>query len=214
VGRRISSRLPPVSVLLLVTCGWTVAADQGAQPGDGSYPVVKYTETAAEPVVEYNLLHHMLAEPDPQPLLRIYGDGRVHVHYPAYTKRAGDYELQLSQPELRTLLRDLSRDGVIDFDRAAMRSQRQELEAQRRAATGRLFHVSDSSDTVIHVRLEEYQREPGMPRVLKLEKRFVWPDLPQDARRFPQLAEITNANQAAQRLEMLLHRADLVRIPR
>jgi hypothetical protein len=208
------SRLLPASVFFLLVCGWSVGAAQDARPDGRSYPAVKYSETAAEPVVEYNLVHHMLAEPDPQPLLRIYGDGRVHVHYPAYMERAGDYELQLSQPELRTLLRDLSRDGVIDFDRAAMRSQRQQLEAQRRAATGRLFHVSDSTDTVIRVRLDEYQRGPGSPRILKLERRFVWPDLPQDARRFPQLAEITNANQAAQRLETLLHRADLVRLPR
>jgi hypothetical protein len=191
-----------------------VAAAQDARPDESSYPAVKYSETAAEPVVEYNLIHHMLAEQDPEPLLRIYGDGRVLVHYPVYMKKAGDYELRLSQPELRTLLRDLSRDGVFDFDIAATRSQRQQVEAQRRAATGRLFHVSDSTDTVIRVRLDEYQRGPGTPRVLKLERRFEWADLPQDARRFPQLAEITNANQAAKRLETLLHRGDLVRIPR
>ena len=154
----------------------------------------------------------MLAEPDPEPLLRIYGNGRVHVHYPAYMTRAGNYELQLSQPELRTLLRALATDGIIDFDRAATGHQRQQLAAQQRAASGSLIYISDSSDTVIDIRLNEYQKGPGTARVLNLKKRFTWSDLKQDARRFPQLREITNANNAAQRLETLLHRNDLVKI--
>ena len=154
----------------------------------------------------------MLAEPDPEPLLRIYGNGRVHVHYPAYMTRAGNYELQLSQPELRTLLRALATDGIIDFDPAATRYQRQQFDAQQRAATGTLFYISDSSDTVIGIRLNEYQKGPGTARVLNLKKRFIWPDLKQDARRFPRLREITNANKATQRLDTLLQSADLVKI--
>ena len=201
-----------VSVFLLLHGASGIAADEKGKPTERTYPAFKYSETAAEPVIEYNLVHHMLAIPDPVPLLRIYGNGRVHVHYPAYMTRAGNYELQLSQLELRTLLRALATDGIIDFDPAATRYQRQQFDAQQRAATGTLFYVSDSSDTVIGIRLNEYQKGPGTARILNLEKRFIWPDLKQDARRFPQLREITNANKAAQRLDTLLHRADLVKI--
>ena len=201
-----------VSVFLLLHGASGIAAEEKGKPTERTYPAFKYSETAAEPVIEYNLVHHMLAKPDPVPLLRIYGNGRVHVHYPAYMTRAGNYELQLSQSELRILLRALATDGIIDFDPAATRYQRQQLNAQQRAATGTLFYVSDSSDTVIGIRLNEYQKRPGTARILNLEKRFIWPDLKQDARRFPQLREITNANKAAQRLDTLLHRADLVKI--
>jgi hypothetical protein len=202
--------LAPVFFLLLHGAAGGAAGENGKST-ETAHPAFEYSETAAEPVIEYNLVHHMLAEPDPVPLLRIYGNGRVQVHYPAYMTRAGDYELQLSQPELRTLLRDLATDGIIDFDRAANRYQRQQLAAQQRAASGSLFYISDSSDTVIDIRLNEYQKGPGTARVVNLKKRFSWPDLKQDARRFPQLREITNANNAAQRLETLLHRNDLVK---
>jgi hypothetical protein len=208
----IFSRLLLVSVFFLLPGASGMAAGENGELTERTYPAFKYSETAAEPVIEYNLVHHMLAEPDPEPLLRIYGNGRVHVHYPAYMTKAGNYELQLSQSELRTLLRALATDGIIDFDSEATRYQRQQLDAQQRAATGTMFYISDSSDTVIDIRLNEYQKGPGTERVLNLEKRFIWPDLEQDARRFPQLREIMNANNAAQRLNTLLHRDDLVKI--
>jgi hypothetical protein len=207
----IFSRLLLTSVLVLLHAAAAVAAAGNGKPTEATYPAFEYSQTAAEPVIEYNLVHHMLAEPDPEPLLRIYGNGRVQVHYPVYMTKAGDYELELSQPELRSLLRALATDGIIDFDRAASRDQRQQLNAQQRTASGTLFYISDSSDTVIDIRLKEYQKGPGTARVLNLKKHFSWPDLKQDARRFPQLREITNASNAAQRLETLLHRNDLVK---
>ena len=208
----IISRLLFVSAFFLLPGASSIAVGENGKPTEKTYPAFKYSETAAEPVIEYNLIHHMLAEPDPEPLLRIYGNGRVHVHYPAYMTRAGNYELQLSQSELRALMRALATDGIIDFDPAATRYQRQQLDAQQQAATGTMFYISDSSDTVIDIRLNEYQKGPGTARVLNLEKRFIWPDLKQDARRFSQLREITNASNAAQRLDSLLHRDDLVKI--
>jgi len=200
------------TVFFLLQGAMGVVMGENAKPTAISHPTIKYSETATEPVIEYNLVHHMLAEPDPEPLLRIYGNGRVHVHYPAYMTRAGDYHLQLNQPELQTLLRALATDGIIEFDPATTRYQRRQLGAQQRAASGRMLYISDSSDTVIDIRLNEYQKGPATARVLNLKKHFVWPDLKQDARRFPQLGGITNANNAAQRLETLLHRNDLVKI--
>jgi len=210
--QKLFSRLLLVPVFFLLHDAAGGAAGENGKSTETTHPAFEYSKTAAEPVIEYNLVHHMLAEPDPEPLLRIYGNGRVHVHYPAYMTRAGNYELQLSQPELRTLLRALATDGIIDFDQAATGHQRQQLAAQQRAASGSLIYISDSSDTVIDIRLNEYQKGPGTARVLNLKKRFTWSDLKQDARRFPQLREITNANNAAQRLETLLHRNDLVKI--
>jgi hypothetical protein len=206
------SHLLLVLVFCLLHCSSSAAARENGPPAESTHPVIRHTETAVVPVIEFNLVHHMLAEPDPEPLLRIYGNGRAHVHYPAYMTRAGDYELRLSQAELQTLLRALATDGIIDFDPVATGYQRQQFEAQQRETTGSTLYISDSSDTVIVVRLDEYQRGPGTARIRNLEKRFKWPDLEQDARRFPRLREITSASKAAQRLDSLLQRADLVKI--
>lgn len=206
------SRLLLVSVFLLLHSTASVVSADNGRPAERTYPAFKYSETAAEPVIEYNLVHDMLAEPDPQPLLRVYGNGRVHVHYPVYMKKAGDYELQLSKSELNKLIRDLATDGIIDFDKAAIKHQRQQLEKQQHEQTGTLFYVSDSSHTVINVRLEEYQKTPGTAKARNLNKRFTWPDLEQDARRFPQSRAIATANRAAQRLDALMQRSELAKV--
>ena len=71
---------------------------------------------ATEPVIHYQQNIHMLANIDDRPSLTVYGDGRVLVHFPVYMKRAGDYEMQLDETELVSLLQSLSANGVIDFD--------------------------------------------------------------------------------------------------
>lgn len=199
------------AVVFFLCVGVAVAAAGNGKSANKAYPAFKYSETGTEPVVEYNLVHHMLAEQSQQPLLRIYGNGRVHVHYPAYMTRAGDYELQLSQAELRSLLRGMATDGILDFDPVATRQQRQQLVAQQRASNATLFHLSDSSDTVINVRLDEYQAGPASAPIVNLRKQFIWPDLKHDARRFPGLPGIARANDAAHRLDALLQRDDLAR---
>ena len=208
----IFSRLLLVSVFFLLSGMAGIASAEDGKPAEKTYPAFKYSETATEPVIEYNLVHDMLAEPDPEPLLRVYGNGRVHVHYPVYMKKAGDYELQLSKPELNALIRELANDGIIGFDKSSIRQQRKQLEQQQHEQTGTLFSISDSSHTVIIIRLDEYQKAPGVAKSRNINKRFSWPDLKQDAGRFPQSREITNANNSAQRLKTLMQRSDLVKI--
>ena len=50
-------------------------------------------------------------EGDDTPLLRIYGDGRVLVHFPVYMRRAGDYGLRLDSTELDGLLQTFVQGG-------------------------------------------------------------------------------------------------------
>ena len=80
-------------------------------------PAVSRGQSSADLVLEYGHIHHMLAEQDSLPLLRIYADGLVKVHYPAYMSRAGDYELLLSRAELMTLLNQIGNElSAIDFE--------------------------------------------------------------------------------------------------
>lgn len=55
----------------------------------------------------------MIANPDPTPFVRVYTNGQVLVHYPAYMKRAGDYTLNLDDDELQALLVSFSNDAVL-----------------------------------------------------------------------------------------------------
>lgn len=190
-----------------------VFAQGGGAPGNPSQPRFRFAPDAVEPVIEYAEVQEMLAAPDPAPLLRVYGDGRAHVHLPEYMKRAGDYELRLPPAELNTLIRSLAQDGIIDFDPVAVEQARQQAIAQQRASAGTLSAISDATETVITVRLDEYQRGPAAAPILKLNKRFAWKNLEQDARRFPQSQALQRAAAGQQRLRALLARPDLQKLP-
>jgi hypothetical protein len=208
------SQLLSVVLLLsafLVTTG--TQAQEPANPSAADLPLIQFSADATEPVIEYRIIQHMLLEqePNPEPLLRIYGNGRVHAHFPVYMKNAGDYEYQLSRSELNALLRSLSQDGVIDFDHAVVKAERKQLEDQQRAA-GVLHHISDTTETIIDIRLDEYQRHPDTNRIRNLNKRFQWNNLQHDKKRFPQMSAINGAATSAQRLHELLDHPDMQRI--
>ena len=155
----------------------------------------------------------MLAAPDPQPLLRIYADGRVHVHYPAYMKRAGEYTMNLDATTLDSLVQQLADNGLMDFDAATTRQQTRQLEATRRAASGELYYRSDGSDTVIDIRLAEYRPAAGAAAIRPFRKQVRWRDLEQQARRYPQAVGLVRAAAAAASLRALCEHPALQRLP-
>lgn len=175
--------------------------------------LIQYASTSALPVIEYTLVHNLLADNDPAPLLRVYGDGRVRVHRPVYMKNAGDFEMQLSPLELDDLLGSLAADGIVDFDAAAARRERQQGIAQQRDSTGVLYEISDVTDTLITVRLEAYRSHPAAPLISNLHKQLRWDNLEQDARRFSGNARLVRAAAGAQRLHTLTRHTALRRLP-
>lgn len=202
-------------ILLFVAFSAIIAAGikaAGSLPSP-QQPVFHFEAADDKPVIEYKLDHHMLAQRDPVPLLRIYGNGRVQVHIPVYMKKAGDYEMQISRAELNALLRMLADKGVMDFDAAAIGQERRQLAAARRAATGELFHVSDATDTVINIQLDQYQRTASSPRINGFNKQFRWRNLEHDARRFPQAVRFTNAADASAALRALCEHPALQKRP-
>ena len=164
----------------------------------------------AEPIISYRLDIAMLAEVDDRPTMRIYGDGRVAVHYPLYMKKAGDYQMQLEEDELVSLVQSLSRSGVLDFDEAKVKQKIREKKGQQRAK-GQLYAISDSTETIIDVRLDEYKKDSTSKTVKQFHKRFRWADIEHDARRYPQQREIVDANRSVQQLRALMKDHRLVR---
>ena len=205
------SRAGRVSVLALLAAlpAALAAAPAAGQPGASfGFP--------ADPeflLLEYRQTIPMLEESDPEPLLRVYGDGRVRVHQPRYRVDAGDYELVLSPAELRALVRSLIDRGLPGTDTADLARARRALEDRRRAERRELFAISDATITHIVLRLESLQPAPGARSIANLEQRIAWPNLQSDAERFPELPRIADLAAAERDLRALLDRSDLRRVP-
>lgn len=188
----------PTGVLvfaLLVALEVATVAAQGGAPSEA----VSYSRAPQEVVVSYLEELGEIEDEDPGPSLKVYGDGRVLVHYPEYMKRAGDYTLRLSDAEMAALLRSLVDKGLLDFDEPAARASREQL-ARSAAAQREVFYTSEVSVITIEVHANQ------------VEGRVSWSNLRQDAIRFPQVRAIQDLAAAHRELQQLMERKDLTRI--
>lgn len=100
-------------------------------------------------LISYSLMQESLAVNDEVPLLRIYGDGRVHVHRPEYLKKSGDYEMYLTADELQTLCMQMMQKNIMAYrDRAVAL----DIEAEKRRSEVS-HHVSDDVHSSIELNL-------------------------------------------------------------
>ena len=97
---------------------------------------------------------HFGLEGDDTPLLRIYGDGRVLVHFREGMTRAGDYSLQLSPTDLNELLQTAVNGGLMEFNEIAVQNQVSAARSTQRQATlarGDPITLTWQSETVLCV---------------------------------------------------------------
>jgi hypothetical protein len=156
-----------------------------------------------------------IRDTDPGLPVRIHGDGYVVVHYPRYTKRAGDYALQLSRQEMDDLIRSLIEDKqILEFDEtAARRSKREAAIALPREPQPKLSAVLDDSLTIIELRLDRYKAANGNGQeLLNVDKKISWPGLRSDARQYPDIEAIQKLAATQQALLALTQRQDLKKI--
>jgi hypothetical protein len=179
-------------------------AEKRVVSGESSAGFSFATETAAaEPVIHYQQNIQMLANIDDRPSLTVYGDGHVLVHYPVYMKRAGDYEMQLDETELVSLLQSLSADGVIDFDHEKVKQDVRAYKQQLRAR-GQFYEVSDAVETSIDIRLNEYQKNASSAKIKNFKTSFKWKNIEQDASRYKNNPAISKANNSVSQLNALM----------
>ena len=163
---------------------------------------------AVEPVIHYQQNISMLAGIDDRLSMRIFGDGRVQVHYPVYMKKAGDYEMQLDETELVDLIASLSSDGIMAFDEAkAIEKVRDHKKALREK--NRFYEISDAVETVVEIKLDEYQKDQASKKVKNFHKAFRWKNIEHDAARYRH-DELTRANNSVTRLKGLMKDVRLV----
>lgn len=158
-------------------------------------------------VIEYTMRHDELAENDPIPMLRIYGDGTVNVHVPTYWKGAGDYRMTLSETELRGLIESFAARGVLDFDAEQVERAKDAAENARRNREGTEIHISDNSWTLIRVRLDSYDPMGTGLTADALDRRIKWANVDWHAEHYPGVSAFRGLAEAQQTLYDLVQTA-------
>ena len=183
-----------------------ISVESGQQTAGFSFTV---DGSEAEPVIYYQRNIEMLSTTADKVSLSVYGDGRVLVHYPVYMKKAGDYEMHLSNAELENLLKALSRNGIMDFEENEVREK---VKAEKKAlrAKGRFFSISDTVETNIDIKLVDYRKNASSAIQKNFYKKFKWDNIEHDARYYNNTA-LTKANNSVLLLKGFTEDRRLVR---
>ncbi len=159
-------------------------------------------ETAA---ITYSLVPHMIISKDKTPLLRIYKNGKVLIHYPEYSPKAGDYETELSTGEMQSLLNMVKEKGLSSFDANDVAAKRKNAKKDKETATGVTHEVSEVDETIIEVNLDQNDIAAGE----NVHKKISWNNLSSDIELYPQISELKKMAEAEKMLREILNRTDL-----
>ncbi len=181
-------------------------------------PIVSWDPDPEALLVSYRDIWAEFANQDPTPLIRVYGDGRVLVHYPVYTPKAGEYELWLPPTELETLLLSLLAKGLATFEPETVESLKESEEFRRFEAdldaerSPEVFFVADDSTSVFELHLTGYRPEGTASASGEVHRAISWLGLRTDAERYSEIEPIQQLRAAELELRALLERDDLWRI--
>lgn len=191
-------------------------AQENTDAPSGVKALIEHSEDPSVLILKFDQKIDMIAEPKPTPLLRLYGDGKVLVHFPVYMKRAGNYEMQLSKQEVKSLLSSLEQKGVMKFDAAACKTlMRQAAQArlQEAIAKGELetpIHASDDSLTVMEIHLVKYKPAGvNMATSQNVTKKISWHGLRNNAKQNPEVSELKDLAAAQKELLALTEHENL-----
>ena len=182
----------------------------GAQSApDRTVGRLRYSTDPTTIVLSYQEIVGEFAAHTNVPLLRIYGDGRLLVHRPAFMSNAGDYQTHLSPAELDSLLASIDDAGLPEFDGPGTRRA---LKAAARQPD--LYYASDPSTFVFGLNLQEY-RPIGTPAGVvapPLKRSIEWRGLRADARRHPEIVALQKLAAVERQLHALARHPRLAAI--
>ena len=206
VVRRTSSILG-LGVVLFALAG----ALSQAQVETPDYHIA-YSGSPDAVVIEYDV-ESAIKKIDDTPLMRIYGDGRVHVHRQPYREGAGDYEMHLTEKQLADLLQLMHDNGALSFDTKSVAQDLRASKAARAnsARSGRavLTERSDVEVTIIRVNLDAYQASTNSARQSRVQKEIRCVDLRNNADEHPQVTALTDLADVEGSLKAMAHDARL-----
>lgn len=167
----------------------------------------EYPQNNSHVVMTYRI-HNEIVSVETPPLITIYGNGKVRIHYPNYMKKAGDYEFWLSDTELDDLLSSMNNDGLMDYSSPLLEQQYAEaLEVQQDSYD--LFEISDQTTTIIRFNINRSVNANSSETINKELKWQSLEQIPQGLSNHPVLNDI---NRAETKIKALLDREDLIKI--
>ncbi len=159
--------------------------------------------TDSVPVIHYQQHVHMLSSVDDRVSLKVYGNGRVEVHFPVYMKKAGDYEMTLEKSELIALIRSLSSNGMMDFDKKIIKA-RVHAHKKQEQKNNTYYAISDSVESDIKIRLNQYQKNSASRKSKNFKADFKWKNIEHTAAHYSDITELNRANQSVSLLKALM----------
>ena len=215
MSKHYTIRCSAIIACMIFLFSGLLATGVHAQQG-GSF---MYSSDADAVILQFSEEIGMLEKTDPTPILTVYGDGRINVHFPVYMKKAGDYRMQLTKHELSSLLTSMIEKGVMEFDVKAAKAMKKNAARQRREAaksrgeTPELLHHSDGETIVIEIHLDQYRPSGNSgPMRENVRKKISWHGLRRDAEQNPGIASLKGMADATRELEGLVEHKDLKKI--
>lgn len=177
-----------------------------APPSDPSAP-----EVVQEPLLELRYEGGIIKNPDPTPFVRVYPGGRVRIHYPAYMKKAGDYELQLDDAELQELLSSFADRDVLTTESGQLEALAADVRADQELADVLDDH---GVKTVVEIRADSFTAAGEQaPTLLEIDHTLTAQGLPSlealEATTDPQFRRLQLFTRGVRELEALGARPDL-----
>jgi hypothetical protein len=211
-------------VVCILEAGLVVSAlpasaqtEPGASGAVAEEPIVRYSRDPQAVVASLTEVVAEIDDPDRGPSVTVYGDGRVLIHYPHYMKRAGDWELRLSDAELDALLVSLGgKLAAFDTQDALSELSQARLRGTSGAPDGDPadVDVSDPGATKIRLRLVSYRYATGGDSELRnVDKQIEWMGLRGDAERHTRVVSVQELAAAHRELLALMERTDLEKLP-
>lgn len=203
---RILSTVPKANtVFALFSIALLFVADANANDVNQS-PVNAVTEaifpaSADYLLISYSLTQEILAVNDEVPLLRIYGNGRVHVHRPEYLKQSGDYHMYLTAAELQALCLEMMQKNVMAYrDQTAS----QEIEEVERGSQV-THHISDNVQSSIELNLHAVKLGAVGNIAAVGKRKHTVANVQAKARSYPNLKLIGDLAEVENRLNQLIY---------
>lgn len=210
---RILSTVPKVSATLaLISSALLFVADANANDVNQS-PVNVITEalfpaSADYLLISYSLTQEILAVNDEVPLVRIYGNGRVHVHRPEYLKQSGDYEMHLTAAELQAICLEMMQKNVMAYRDQTVSQEIEEVERGSQVT----HHVSDNVHSSIELNLHGVKLGTRGNAEAVGKRRHVVSNIQAKAHFYPNIRLIGDLAEIEERLNQLIYDVRLDRI--
>ena len=187
----------------------TYALAQGAAETPAE-PKFAYCAEPNEMVLELRYSGGMIQDPDATPFVRITCQGKVLIHWPRYTKMAGDYTLTLSKKELESLLAIFAQEQLLTINNANIQAMAARVQAEGPSEISEDHGVT----TTVDMRFERVApADPTGTPLINIDRQMSLPAAAVAASARAPIAPLQNLAAGIREIEALAERPDLVKLP-